>query len=240
MCTVVVLVRPDHAYPLLLAANRDEQRTRPWDPPARHWPDLPGVVAGRDRIAGGTWMGVNSAGVVAAALNRKGTLGPIQGKRSRGEIPLLALRHPTADAAAEAVARIDAGEWRDFNMVIADRTGAFFVRGIGEGRPTVARLPPEVSMVTSSDPNDPASPRVARHLHRFRAALPDGPGDWQAWRALMSDRSGEAGAQMNVVPRRDYCTVCASLLAISAEGQVTWRFAAGAPHETAFRPVDLS
>src|SRR4051812_14774699 len=121
MCTVVVLVRPGHAYPLLLAANRDEHRKRLWDSPAAHWPDLPGVVAGRDRTAGGTWMGVNRSGVVAAVLNRAGTLGPILGKHSRGELPLLALRHDSAAAAAAAVSRMDAGNWRDFNMVIADR-----------------------------------------------------------------------------------------------------------------------
>lgn len=239
MCTVVVLVRPDHAYPLQLAANRDEHRSRAWSPPAPHWPDQPDVIAGLDRTAGGTWMGVNGAGVVAAILNRSGTLGPILGKRSRGEIPLLALRHATAGDASEAVSRIDAGEWRAFNMVIADRTGAFFLRGVGEGQPAVFRLPPGVSMVTAYDPNDPASPRVASHLDRFRAKLPDGPEDWQAWRAVLSDRSGAVGAQMNVVPRRDYCTVASSLLAISAAGRVTWLFAPGSPHETEFRPVDL-
>jgi uncharacterized protein with NRDE domain len=238
MCTVVVLVRPDHAFPLLLAANRDEHRTRPWDPPAQHWPDLPGVIAGRDRTAGGSWMGVNASGVVATVLNRAGTLGPILGKRSRGELPLLALRHPTAGQAAEAVALIDAGEWRDFNMVIADRTGAYFVRGEGEGHPAVFRLPPGVSMVTAYDPNDPESPRVARHLARFRAALPDGPEDWQTWRAILSDRSGAVGEQMNVMPRGDYCTVSSSLLAISAAGRMTWWFAPGSPHETQFRPVE--
>ena len=184
-------------------------------------------------------MGVNGAGVVAAILNRSGTLGPILGKRSRGEIPLLALRHPTAGAASQAVSRIDASEWRDFNLIIADRSGAFFLRGVGEGQPAVIRLPPGVSMVTAYDPNDPASPRVTRHLERFRNALPDGPGDWQAWRAMLSDRSGGVGEQMNVVPRRDFCTVSSSLLAISAAGLITWWFAPGSPHETEFLPVDL-
>jgi hypothetical protein len=185
-------------------------------------------------------MAVNDAGVVATVLNRAGTLGPILGKRSRGELPLLALSHATAGEAAEAVTQVDAAEWRDFNMVIADRNGAFFVRGVGEGHPAVLRLPPGVSMVTAYDPNDPASPRVARHLDRFRAGPPDGPEDWQTWRAILSDRSGRVGEQMNVVPRRDYCTVSSSLLAISAAGRMTWWFAPGSPHETEFRPVDLS
>lgn len=240
MCTVIVLVRPGHRYPTMFAANRDEHRKRPWDPPAAHWPDQPDVIAGRDRTADGTWMGLNGAGVVAAILNRAGTLGPVLGKRSRGEIPLLALRHPTAWAAAEAVTRIDAGAWRDFNMVIADRDGAVFVRGLGQGRPTADPLPAGVSMVTAYDPNDPESPRVARHLPRLCHALPGGPEDWDGWRAILADRSGGVGEQINVVPRGDFATVSSSLVAIPAVGAPAWLFAPGPPHAVAFSPVSLT
>ncbi|MGH6912187.1 MAG: NRDE family protein, partial [Geminicoccales bacterium] len=66
MCTVVILRRPDTAWPLLLAANRDEMRSRPWRPPGRHWPDRVEVVAGMDELAGGSWLGINDYGVVAA------------------------------------------------------------------------------------------------------------------------------------------------------------------------------
>ena len=239
MCTVVALIRPLHRYPLLLAANRDEHRKRPWDSPAPHWPDQPDVVAGRDRTAGGTWMGVNRAGVVAAILNRAGTLGPAVGKRSRGELPLQALRYPNAEQAAAAVGRIDAAAWRDFNLVIGDRHGAFFIRGLGHGQPSVEPLPDGVSMVTAYDPNDMASPRVARHLPRLRQDLPDGPDDWAGWRTILSDRSGDVGEQINVVPRGDFATVCSSFVAVPAVGRTTWLFAAGPPHEAAFRPVDL-
>src|SRR5580700_3751165 len=133
MCTVVVLIRPGHAWPLVLAANRDEMLNRAWDPPAGHWPDRPGIIAGRDRSGGGTWMGLNRDGVVAAVLNRPGSLGPAAGKRSRGELPLLALEHRSADAAATAIAILDAGAWRSFNLLLADRAGAIFVRGLGHG-----------------------------------------------------------------------------------------------------------
>ena len=54
-------------------------------------------------------MGVNRHGVVAAVLNRPGSLGPAPGKRSRGELPLLALEHDLAAAAAAAIAALDAG-----------------------------------------------------------------------------------------------------------------------------------
>ena len=185
-------------------------------------------------------MGINRHGVIAAILNRAGTLGPILGKRSRGEIPLLALQHTTARSAATAVSRIDAAAWRDFNLVIADRTGAFFVRGTGEGHPAAEALPAGVSMVTAYDPNDPESPRVARHLPRLRAAAPDGPEDWDGWRAILADRTGGVGEQINVVPRGDFATVSSSFVALPAHGAPVWLFAAGPPHEAAFLPVPLA
>ena len=43
------------------------------------------MVAGSEEVAGGTWPGINEAGVVAGALNRRNTLGPQEGKRTRGE-----------------------------------------------------------------------------------------------------------------------------------------------------------
>lgn len=237
MCTVVLLIRPGNSLPLLLAANRDEMLDRPWDPPAAYWPERADIIAGRDRSAGGTWMGVNRSGIVAAVLNRPGSLGPAAGKRSRGELPLLALDHASAQGAAEAIAAVDASGWRSFNLVIADRAGAFFVRGLGHGHPEAQRLEPGLHMVTAHDPDDIDSPRVARHLPRFQAAKAPEPGDWAAWQAILADSSGSAGEQLNVLPRGGFGTVCSSLLALPAAGPPIWLFAAGPPDRTDFLPV---
>jgi uncharacterized protein with NRDE domain len=237
MCTVVLLIRPGHAWPLVLAANRDELLDRAWDLPAAHWPDQPDVVAGRDRTGGGTWMGVNRRGLVAAVLNRPGSLGPAAGKRSRGELPLRALAQGTAADGAAAVAALDASRWRSFNLVIADSDAAIFVRGLGHGRPEGRPLPAGLHMVTAHDPDDPESPRVVRHLARFQAARPPEPGKWDDWQALLADRSGPAGEQINVVPRAGFGTVCSSLVALPREGPPVWLFAPGPPHEAQFSPM---
>jgi uncharacterized protein with NRDE domain len=182
-------------------------------------------------------MGTNRHGLTAAVLNRPGSLGPAEGKRSRGELPLRALAETTAAAAINAIVSLDAGLWRGFNLVIADREGATFVRGAGNGKPTAHALPPGVSMITAHDPNDMESPRVARHLARFRDAAAPEPDRWDEWRAILADRSGSAGEQINVVPRGGFGTVCSSLVAIPAAGDPVWLFAAGAPHEARFVAV---
>ena len=131
MCTLVLLRRPETAWPLILAANRDEMADRPARPPGRHWPDRAEVVAGLDLEAGGSWLGINDHGVAAGVLNRPGTLGPAAGKRSRGELVLEALDHADAEAAAQALSDLDPDAYRPFNLVIADNRDAFWLRHPG-------------------------------------------------------------------------------------------------------------
>jgi uncharacterized protein with NRDE domain len=237
MCTVALLWRPGHAWPVMLAANRDEMIDRPWDPPGNWWPERPGVVGGRDRTAGGTWMALNRHGVACCVLNRAGSLGPAPGKRSRGELPLIAVAEPGLERAVRAIARLDAGRWRSFNLVLASAEGAVWMAGQGRGRPEAMPLPEGVSMVTAFDPNDTDSPRVARHLQHFAAApAPDTDG-WQGWRAVLSDSSGTSVEQINVKPRDGFGTVCSALLGLPAKGAPQWLFAAGPPDAAAFEPV---
>src|SRR5262245_27065814 len=128
MCSVVILYRPDDPWPLLLGANRDEMSDRPSAPPARHWPDRANVVAGLDRLAGGSWLVPHDEGVVACVMNRMNTLGPAPGRRSRGELVLEALDHADAVTATHALSALDPAAYRAFNMVIADNREAFWLR----------------------------------------------------------------------------------------------------------------
>jgi hypothetical protein len=238
LCTVILLRRPGAAWPLMVAANRDERLDRPWDPPAAHWP---GLIGGRDRLGGGTWMALGRHGVLACVLNRPGTLGPEAGRRSRGELPLLAAAASSAEAGAAAITSLDAGGWRPFNMIVADRHRAFFLAGLGDGQAQAAALPDGVSMVTAHPPNDLASPRIARHLPRFRAAAPPDPatGDWTVWESLLADGGGDRAEALAVPPLAGFGTVCASLVGFPAQGPPIWRFCAGAPRPGAFLPLPI-
>lgn len=235
MCTVVLLHRPGHAWPLVLAAIRDEMIAREWDPPAPHWPDRPRAVGGRDRLAGGTWMA--SDGVrVACVLNRPGTLGSQPGKRSRGLLPLAAL-------AGEAIA---AADFAAFNLVCAGREGGWILEA-EDGRTVRRALPEGLSMLTAHGLDSAESPRARLHLPRFRAAAPPDPGrgDWSSWLKLLASTEAEPGAgprgAMTIEPVDGYGTVSASLFALPADGApAVWRFAAGPPGSAPFRPVALA
>jgi hypothetical protein len=218
---------------LLLAANRDEMLARPWLPPAAHWADQPDVIGGLDTLAGGTWLAVNGAGVVAGVLNRSGSLGPRDGKRSRGDLPLLALRHNSAAEAAAALSTLDAAAWRSFNCVIADSDTAFFIRGLGAGQVSGVALEPGFSMVTASDPNDVTHPRVARYLPRFQAAAVPEPPDWGVWPTLLADRSGPIEAALCVRDMGGFGTASSMLIALAPGRRVMRFWAAGQAAEDA-------
>ena len=240
MCTVVLLKRSGHPWPVVIAANRDEQVDRPWDLPSAWWADRPGVVGGRDRTGSGTWMGLNRHRVVAVVLNRQGSLGPARGKRSRGDLPLLALEHRSAPAAAAAIARLQSALWRPFNMVVADATGAvIFLRSLGAGQIKQVPLPDGLHMITSSEPNDMERPRVARHFPLFQAAPPVGADDLSTWQTLITDRSGGPDEQLHIVPRQGYGTVCSSVLALPRQGEPVWQFTASSD-PASFAPMTLS
>ncbi|MCG6863690.1 MAG: NRDE family protein [Chromatiaceae bacterium] len=248
MCTLVILRRPGNAWPLLLAANRDEMRRRKSMPPARHWPDRPEVVAGLDRTGGGSWLGMNEHGLVAAVMNREDSLGPAPGKRSRGELVLEALEHTEAEKAAGALADLNPDAYRAFNLVIADAQDAFWVRHGGDGEIRVHAIPPGLHMLSATELDDLGYPRIRTHLERFRAAAIPKPeqGRWEEWKDLLATRaySEEAGPTeaMNLELTNGFGTVSSALIGVPAypvfASQPQWLHAEGPPDCVPFEVVN--
>jgi uncharacterized protein with NRDE domain len=85
MCLIYLAHRVHPRYPLVVAANRDELHARP-SSPAHWWQDVPGLLAGRDLQAGGTWMGVTRGGRFAAVTNFREPGARDANARSRGEL----------------------------------------------------------------------------------------------------------------------------------------------------------
>ncbi|AXF57251.1 NRDE family protein [Salicibibacter kimchii] len=76
----------EHAnYPLIIAANRDEFYERP-TAPAHFWEDAPDLLAGRDLLQQGTWLGITKQGKFAALTNFRDPQHMTPGKVSRGAI----------------------------------------------------------------------------------------------------------------------------------------------------------
>nr|WP_314472276.1 NRDE family protein [uncultured Sphingomonas sp.] len=71
MCVVALAHRAHPDWRLVVAANRDEFHARP-SAPLDRWTDADDVLAGRDLLSGGSWIGVSEAGRFAVVTNVAG------------------------------------------------------------------------------------------------------------------------------------------------------------------------
>ena len=117
MCLVLVAYGTLPETPLLVAANRDEYHARPTD--ALHWwPDKPGIVAGRDRQAGGTWLGISRSGRFACVTNFRAGRAPAERLRSRGELITAFLQSPLPPMAF--LENLAGSRYAGFNLLLSD------------------------------------------------------------------------------------------------------------------------
>src|SRR5690242_17728129 len=167
MCTLAIYFKLFPAYPVVVAANRDEYLARAALPPVM-LADAPQIVGGKDLVAGGTWLGINQYGVIAGVLNRRRSdnIENDPGLRSRGLLCREALGHETAAEAASFVARQRGADYNPFNLLIASRD-ATFVAYNRLGTIEIVELEVGLHLLTNLDVNDFECPRISRARSHF-------------------------------------------------------------------------
>lgn len=157
MCLILFAHQVHPEFPLVVAANRDEFHGRP-TAPAAFWKERPGVLAGRDLEAGGTWLGVSRSGRFAAVTNFSEEPPEPVPPRSRGALVsdfLAATVSP--EHYLEGVAR-HAAEYRGFNLLVGDAASLWYY---SNRIPAAQRLPPGTYGL-SNHLLDTAWPKVRR------------------------------------------------------------------------------
>ncbi len=264
MCLILLAYRSHPDVDILLAGNRDEFHRRPAVAPALI-AGQPRIYAGRDLEAGGTWMGRNEHGLLAALTNRRSSKPPPPGVRSRGEIVMGLLRQRTPQDAAAWLSVQPHDHYRPYTVLFGGRE-AFYCFSPQDG-PEPRTMPPGQYALSNSTLDDRSWPKVARS-QRFLREHGSGGGeellaDLQRFLcdATPSDDQpsltpGEEihGAMGAVFIRSDgYGTVSSSIL--TQGGKLSERYyfaqraemiraadeaAAGRPFQTPFRPIALA
>lgn len=130
MCLIVLHWQPNAEQSLQVWANRDEFRARP-ALATEFWPDAPHVLAGRDVLAGGTWMGVTRQGRFAAITNYRDPM-QASGQNSRGQLVAdFLLGQQTAAEYADHVQSMG-HLYTGFSLLIADAQSLYFVSNRSE------------------------------------------------------------------------------------------------------------
>ncbi len=178
MCTLLVGIDRPRPGMLLLGANRDEALNRPALPPHILVRE-PRIVAGRDSLAGGTWLGVQQTRFVAALLNRmapeaEGARWSAGGEpdRSRGLLCLDALRMDDARHALDWVGdEVLTCRYAPFTLFLADETGAWCAYWDGQALRR-EELRPGWHVITHVDADDPFDARTDLAHTLLRQAPP--------------------------------------------------------------------
>jgi len=234
MCLLAILYRMVPDAPLLVAANREEFFDRPYDPPSI----LPGKVrllAGLDRRAGGTWLGLNEFGVVAAVTNRPLENPPAE-PRSRGQLCREMLLCRTAAEAAELATReLSSGRYAGANYVAADRLAAFLIEHGGDVVRTA--LSTGLHVVTNGAPNNPGDPRQSLAREMFAAARIESANDFlETGRAVCRQGPEPKSGRTILIRLPQRGTVSSTLITLPNDpSQTVYEFAAGPPDVTPYR-----
>lgn len=226
---------------LVVAANRDEFYARPTGATA-FWEDSPGLLAGRDLQAGGTWMGITRGGRFAALTNVRDPSRQIPDAPSRGALVADFLRGNMS--ARDYMAHIGAvaADYNGFNLLVGDGAELLCL----SNHPRESRMLEAGIYGLSNHALDSPWPKVERAKRGLVDALA-GPEPAQDLFAMLADRNKpddaclpDTGVGLELerllspifVQMPAYGTRLSTVLTVSRQGRVVWRersFGMGGP-----------
>lgn len=152
----------------MIAANRDELHSRP-TAPAHWWESDPKILAGRDLLAGGTWLGMTRAGRFAALTNYRDPDQRRMGTPSRGTLVTSILNSDAGIAEVLGHLREVGADYNGFNLFFSDGERLAIYESVpGTGR----ELGPGIYGL-SNHLLDTPWPKVSHAKSRLSAALAD-------------------------------------------------------------------
>jgi uncharacterized protein with NRDE domain len=187
-------------------------------------------------VAGGTWLGVNEHGVLAALTNRRdGTAD--RALPSRGTLCLEVLHEPTPAAAATRIDGLLTAPQNPFNLLAASPNAAW----VRSWRGDVWQLGPGAHVLTNrGDPDDEAQPSVQRAL-AATASLDVAPLALDALLGALGKICADTTEPDPICkPGGPRGTVSSSLIALHPNGATAaYRHADGPPNERPYETVSL-
>jgi uncharacterized protein with NRDE domain len=219
MCLIVVGLGATPRYPLLVAANRDEQHARPTRA-AAWWLDSPEILGGRDELAGGTWLAIDRRGRLAAVTNIRD--GQPRGEvRSRGALAAEFLAGAETAERYAARASRDGDRYGPFNLLLFDGTELHYA----SNRARAIRLAPGLHALSNA-PREHDWPKVASARDGAVARL-DNAAPLEPLFELLADRALDVAADAryrsaHFIVGPVYGTRCSTVVLVDAAGDVTF------------------
>lgn len=239
MCLIAFAWKAHPRWRLVLAANRDEFHARP-SAPLAPWAEVPGMVAGRDLEAGGTWLGATAKGRVATVTNVRDPDRARQG-RSRGLLVRDYLASGQDCRPWAAALEATSGTYGPFNLVCFDTDAACYLGN--HPQPSLRAVSPGVHGLSNADFDTPW-PKTRALEQRLAAWIEQDDDDlaplWDAladpgqWPDAMLPDTGvgielERRLSAAFIRGREYGTRASTLVTVGLDGSVS-------VHERRFGP----
>ena len=181
MCLALIALRAHPRWRLVIAANRDEFHARAAEA-AHWWPS--GVLAGTDRVAGGTWLGVSAQGRWALVTNYREGIARDSSAPSRGGLVTKALGDHAAPLASAAEIVAGGERYHGFNLLVGTPGEAAYGSNRASGAVALSNGIHGLSNHLLETP----WPKVVRSKARFGDWVASGSGDLETLLALLADR----------------------------------------------------
>ncbi|NND58903.1 MAG: NRDE family protein [Gammaproteobacteria bacterium] len=123
MCTLVFAWDRHPRYRFVFAGNRDEFHDRP-TAAAHRWAGSD-IVAGKDLVGGGSWLGVTTTGRFAVVTNFREGQVTTDDKRSRGQLVIDYLQSADTDVFRQQLVA-DAEQYSGYNLIFGDLRAALY------------------------------------------------------------------------------------------------------------------
>ena len=172
MCVIAWSWQPESKTPLVLVSNRDEFYDRPalalhWWKSATHEKFL---LAGKDLQAGGTWLGVNAHGHLAAVTNCRSAVAARADSPSRGELVAGFLQGSQSAKEYLQTLSARANTYNPFNLLVFDGQ---HLMGLQSLKTEILLFPAGIGGVSNAIFNTPW-PKLARLRHDLSERLNSG------------------------------------------------------------------
>jgi hypothetical protein len=167
---------------LAVSGNRNEMLNRPSSGPRVE----NGVLAPRDEVAHGTWLGLNKYGLFVCVTNRRAAMID-PSRRSRGLLVMEALQAHSAEGLHAALAELRGDRHNGFHLIYADLHDAFVTWGDGVEVHQLALAPDEVHVITERSFGAGEGQREREVKAAFAGLAPDAA----SWRQPMTAHAAE-------------------------------------------------
>ena len=207
MCVVSIAWEAHPRWKLIAIGNRDEFHDRESDA-LSSWADAPSILAGRDLLSGGTWMGVHTDGRFGVVTNIRNPDGADPTQKSRGALVTDWLSDGTLPSAVET--------FSPFNLVLADKDGLTHVAN--RPRAVQERWPGGIYGLSNAETGAPwpRKDRLHRALTEWFAAEGENPVD--LFDVLLDEQCPASGDPPIFIRNDIYGTRCSTLVAVDGDG----------------------